>query len=167
MRSPTVGNTRTAWVVLCGADETALYWDATTDEEWRAGSPRYDGLRRAPVVLLAYASADAYVSRYAEEDKAASGLGADPSDWPMPYWIGDAAFGVMAVLLAAVDEGLGACILGAFRGEESLARILAVPEEWRLFCAVVVGQPDGADHRSPSLDRSGPSAAERVHWGRW
>ena len=29
----------------------------------------------------------------------------------MPYWPGDAAFGVMAVLLGAVDAGLGACVL--------------------------------------------------------
>ena len=42
--------------------------------------------------------------------------------WPVPYWFGDAAFGVMAVLLAAVDAGLGACVLGAFRGEDDWPR---------------------------------------------
>ncbi len=107
------------------------------------------------------------MARYGEPDKSGSGLGDGPERWPVPYWIGDAAFGVMAVLLEAVDAGLGACILGAFRGEAELAARLGVPTEWRLFCAVVLGRPDGNDHRSPSLDRPGPTDAERIHRGRW
>ena len=73
LRSPTAGNTRgTAWVVLEGPAQTAVYFDATTDEAWRTGHPEWcDGLRRAPVVLLAYTSPEAYVARYAEADKAA------------------------------------------------------------------------------------------------
>ena len=169
LRSPTAGNTAgTAWVVLEGAAQTGLYFDATTDEHWRSAHPEWsEGLRRAPVVLLAYTSPEAYVARYGESDKEASGLGAGPEAWPVPYWYGDAAFGVMAVLLAAVDAGLGACILGAFRGAETLAERLAVPEPWRLFCAVALGRPDGRDHRSASLDRPAPPRAERVHRGRW
>jgi nitroreductase len=169
LRSPTAGNTGgTAWVVLEGPEETARYWDATTDEAWRDRSRRWPGLSRAPVVLLAYTAPDAYVTRYAEADKAESGLGAGgPEGWPVPYWYGDAAFGVMAVLLGAVDAGLGACILGAFRGAEKLEARLGVPPGWRLFCAVLLGHPDGEDHRSASLDRQGPDHSSRVHRGRW
>jgi len=149
LRSPTAGNTAgTAWVVLEGHEQTSAYFDATTDTAWRA-------------------SPDAYVARYAEADKAASGLGAAPDRWPVPYWFGDAAFGVMAVLLGAVDAGLGACVLGAFRGEEQLARRLGVPAGWRLFCAVALGHPDGRDRRSASLDRPVAPQAERLHRGRW
>ena len=185
LRAPSAGNTGgTSWVVLEGAAQTSLYWDAVTDETWRATSARAEGLRRAPVVLLAYASAEAYVARYAEADKAgaagaAPGTGGRPQDgaspdlgrradeWPVPYWIGDAAFAVMTVLLCAVDAGLGACVLGNFRGEADLARALGVPEEWRLFCAVPLGFPDGNDHRSRSLDRAVPSPGQRVHRGSW
>jgi nitroreductase len=169
LRSPTAGNTGgTAWVVLNGEDETALYWDATTDEPWRKGSDRFEGLRRAPVVLLAYASAQAYVDRYGEADKAdVSDLGAGVERWPVPYWTGDAAFGVMTVLLAAVDAGLGACILGSFKGEDELAGQLGVPPAWRLFCAVVLGHPDGQDRPSPSLERPRPLPSERIRWGAW
>ncbi len=168
LRSPTAGNTGgTAWVVLEGPEETSVYFDATTDERWREASPRWEGLRQAPVVLLAYSSADLYVARYREPDKVGSGLGAGPEHWPVPYWTGDAAFGVMAVLLGAADAGLGACILGTFRGEAELARRLGVPDAWQLFCAVVLGRPDGGDHRSPSLDRPRPSPAQRIHRGRW
>jgi nitroreductase len=169
LRSPTAGNTGgTAWVVLEGREQTATFWDATTDEDWRTRNPRRAaGLRRAPVVLLAYASPAAYVDRYAEADKAPSGLGEGAHRWPIPYWTGDAAFGVMAVLLGAVDAGLGACILGTFRGEDELATRLGVPQGWRLFCAVALGRPDGDDHRSPSLNRRRTVGAERIHRQTW
>jgi nitroreductase len=168
LRSPTAGNTGgTAWVVLEGPEQTSVYFDATTDENWRRTARRSEGLRRAPVVCLAYWSADLYVARYGEPDKVASGLGEGLQTWPVPYWIGDAAFGVMAVLLGAVDAGLGACILGAFRGESVLAECLGVPVGWRLFGAVALGRPDGRDHRSRSLGRAQPAAATRIHRGRW
>jgi nitroreductase len=167
LRSPTAGNTGgTAWVVLEGPMETAAYWDSTTDQAWRARNPdRFGGLQRAPVVLLSYGSPAAYAERYGEPDKDDARL-AD-GDWPVPYWFGDAAFGVMAVLLAAVEASLGACLLGNFRGEATLADRLQVPGGWHLFGAVLLGRPDGRDHRSRSLDRATPAEAERVHRGRW
>ena len=176
LRAPSAGNTAgTSWVILEGAAETALYWESTTDQAWRATSARSPGLRRAPVILLAYSSAEAYVARYAEPDKAASGpgdaagpaLALDAAEWPVPYWMGDAAFGVMTVLLCAVDAGLGACVLGNFRGEAALANALGVPPTWSLFCAVVLGHPDGQDHPSRSLDRPRPDPEQRIHRGSW
>jgi len=180
LRAPSAGNTAgTSWVVLEGPAQTSLYWESTTDQAWQASSARWPGLRRAPVILLAYASAEAYVARYAEPDKAGSGagegaaeaagpaLGLNAAEWPVPYWLGDAAFGVMTVLLCAVDAGLGACVLGNFRGEAVLAGALGVPAAWSLFCAVLVGHPDGNDHPSPSLDRPRPDADERIHRGAW
>jgi len=167
LRSPTAGNTGgTAWVVLEGPDQTALYWDATTDDTWRTRNPaRFEGLARAPVVLLSYASPDSYAARYAERDKSDPRLAA--GEWPVPYWFGDAAFAVMTVLLGAVDAGLGACVLGNFRKESELAARLAVPQGWRLFCAVALGYADGEDHRSPSSGRRQPGWGERVHRGTW
>jgi nitroreductase len=169
LRSPTAGNSRgTSWVVLEGPLQTARYFDATTDATWRAEHPEWnEGLRRAPVVLLAYTSPEAYVARYAEADKSSSGLGSGVEAWPVPYWYGDAAFGVMAVLLAAVDAGLGCCVLGAFRGEDELAARLGVPDGWRLFCAVLLGHSDARQHHSASLDRTSPTTSGRIHRGRW
>jgi nitroreductase len=196
LRAPSAGNTAgTSWVILEGPAETGLYWEATTDERWRATSARSPGLRRAPVILLAYASADAYVARYAEPDKAGAGAGAgassvsganpgsgansdpesdpgpalglDAAEWPVPYWLGDAAFGVMTVLLCAVEAELGACVLGNFRGEAALASALGMPAEWSLFCAVLLGHSDGQDRPSRSLDRARPDPDERVHRGSW
>lgn len=184
LRSPTAGNARgTAWLVLEGADQTATYWAHTTTEEWRRRSRRWPGLSSAPVVALSLASPATYVRRYGETDKAASGLGppatvrgagneeaADPGGedaWPVPYWFGDAAFTTMALLLRATAEGLGACFLGNFRGEDRLLPALGVPAEWRLFGAVLLGLATGADPPSGSLSRPAPSPASRVHRGRW
>jgi nitroreductase len=167
LRSPTAGNSGgTAWIVLEGPRQTANYWDATTDAAWRdRNRARFEGLHRAPVVLLSYASPAAYASRYAESDKSDPRLGA--GEWPVPYWFGDTAFAVMTVLLGVVDAGLAACLLGNFRGESELGRTLGVPASWRLFGAVVLGRPDGHDSRSRSLDRPLPPRSGRIHRGRW
>ena len=168
LRSPTAGNTGgTAWVVLEGPEQTALYFDATTDEAWRRRQQPLGGAAAGAGHPPGLFVRRAYVARYGEPDKADSGLGEGAERWPVPYWTGDAAFGVMAVLLGAVDAGLGACLLGTFRGEDELGRCLGVPGEWRLFCAVALGRPDGRDHRSPSLARTGPRPGERIHRGRW
>src|SRR3974390_244126 len=109
LRAPSAGNTQgREFVVLEGA-ETAAYWDATTDPAWRARSRRFEGLRRAPAVVLVFADPDAYAARYREPDKAgrpavgdgteASG-GADPTaGWPGPFWYVDAGFSVLTPLL--------------------------------------------------------------------
>jgi nitroreductase len=169
LSAPTAGNTQgTSWVVLQGAAQTATYWDATTDDVWRSRNPDwFSGLARAPVVLLAYASPAVYVARYAEPDKSDAELGIGPDTWPIPYWYGDAAFGVMAVLLQAVDAGLGACVLGNFRGEQALGRALEVPDQWRLFCAVLLGRRADGERRPRSLDRPPVPLGERIHRGGW
>ncbi|HUZ09864.1 MAG TPA: nitroreductase family protein [Acidimicrobiales bacterium] len=184
LRAPTAGNTRGVdWLVLQGP-ETRAYWATTTTGEWRETSRRWPGLSRAPVVALALTSPAAYVRRYGEPDKASSGLGLPPGDgeqgeggnetevggeatWPVPYWFGDAAFSTMTLLLGAAAAGLGACFLGNFRGESELLGALGVPSGWRLFGAVLLGYPDGEDHRSASLDRAGRPRSASVHRGRW
>lgn len=176
LRAPSAGNTRgTAWLLLEGPDQTSTFWGHITTEEWRHRSRRWEGLSRAPVVALSLTSPSAYVARYGEEDKAGSGLGPAPDGdgpggeaaWPVPYWFGDAAFATMILLLRATDVGLGTCFLGNFRGEDGLRAALGVPRTWRLFGAVLLGYPGGTDHRSPSLSRSGPPVAGRIHRGRW
>ncbi|MGH8980944.1 MAG: nitroreductase family protein, partial [Acidimicrobiales bacterium] len=178
LRAPTAGNTRgTAWVILEGREETTRYWLAATTDAWRSSSRRWPGLSRAPVVAVSLASPDSYMARYAEPDKAASGLGrpspvpsapaSTGTRWPVPYWFADAAFCVHTLLLGLTAAGLGACFLGNFRLEDDLLAALEVPAGWRFFGAVALGYPDGDDHPSASLTRAGPAPATRVHRGRW
>ncbi len=168
LRAPTAGNARgIEWVVLLGASEVAAYFDAATDESWRLTSARAPGLRRASAIGICLADPAAYAERYAEDDKSASGLGAGPDAWPVPYWIGDAGASTMAALLLASEAGLDAAFLGAFRRVAKIKEAMSIPEELIVYGAVLLGHSDGADHRSRSLDRAGPTRAERIHRGRY
>jgi nitroreductase len=165
LRAPTAGNTAgVSWLALEG-DATATYWEHTTTADWRGSSRRWPGLRPAPAVAVSLFSPAEYERRYREPDKQRWGAGT--SGWPVPYWVGDAAFTVLALLLGATDAGLGACFLGNFRGEEPLLAALGVPSDQQLFGAVVLGHPAPEDPPSASLGRAVPSRRDRVHRGRW
>jgi len=161
--APSAGNAD-GWeaVVLVGPAETALFWEATTTADWRATSPRWPGLSRAPVVVAVFVNPGAYVARYAEPDKVASGLGTGPDAWPIPYWLVDGGFAVLLMLLAAVDVGLGACFLGNFRGESELRSALDVGDESRYLGAVLIGEGDGLDTPSASARRGRRDPASAV-----
>ncbi|MGA7419032.1 MAG: nitroreductase family protein [Acidimicrobiales bacterium] len=166
LRAPSAGNSQGAeFLVLEGAGQTDRFWLATTDEAWRRGSRRYEGLRRAPVVVLAYADPERYRSRYSEADKAgAAGAGVT---WVVPYWWVDVAFATMALLLRAADEGIGAAFLGNFRGEAELKSALGVPEPAVWLGAVLLGYAATPDPPSSSLTRGRRPFEDAVHRGRW
>ena len=63
-----------AFVVLEGPEQTERYWRVTLPPERRADFP-WPGLLRAPALIVPLAHAQAYVDRYAEPDKARTGLG--------------------------------------------------------------------------------------------
>jgi nitroreductase len=153
-----------AFVVLEGPEETAMFWDAISDPEWRA-DPYRPGLLRAPVVIVPLTDEAAYRARYAEPDKAAHGI-AD-SEWPVPYWLVDTSFAAMLILLSAVDAGLGALFTGLNHHDDELMAALGVPAALRPIGAVVMGWPDGEDRPSPSLARGHRRAESVVHRGRW
>jgi nitroreductase len=166
LRAPSAGNTQgLEFVVLEGPAETDQYWHATTDEAWRRDSRRYEGLRRAPVVVLAYADPDRYVNRYREPDK----VPADGNDvtWVVPFWFVDIAFATMTLLLRAADEEIGAAFLGNFRGEEDLRAVLGVPPSLAWMGAVLLGEAAEPDPPSTSLKRGRRPVQEAVHRGRW
>ena len=112
-------------------------------------------------VVVIVCEPGAYTRRYAEEDKAASGLD-DRNAWPVPYWHADAAFATMALLLLVEEEGLSACFLGAFRRHHEVLALVGAPDGFELFGAVLVGRAAATQPRSASLERPGPSRAERV-----
>ena len=85
------------------------------------------------MIALPLADPRAYVERYSEPDKKATGLGAGAEAWPAPYWTVDASMSVMTMLLAAEDAGLGALFFGVFRGERELRRALGIPPVMQLL----------------------------------
>src|SRR5215213_8613694 len=120
-RAPSAGHSQgTEFLVLEGAG-AAGWWELTLPPERRDGFA-FPGLVAAPVVVVPVGVPDAYVSRYAEPDKAASGLGTAAAAWPVPFWLVDTAFATMTLLLAATDAGLGALFYGLFDREDAVRR---------------------------------------------
>lgn len=166
LHAPSAGFTQGwAFVVLEGPEQTDAVWAAVEDADRRAGSTR-QGRERAPVVVLALCSAAEYTARYAEADKIGGGLDQEAA-WPVPYWFCDTAMAVMLMLLAAVEEGLGALWFGLFRDEVPLLGSLGVPPGWRAVGGLALGWPDGRDHPSPSLKRARRPLDEVVHRAGW
>jgi nitroreductase len=165
-RAPSAGNTQgTDLVVLTGAD-TARYWEVTLPAE-RQASFAFPGLLAAPVLVIPVASPGAYLRRYSEEDKAATGLGGRDA-WPVPYWFVDAGFAAMLVQLAAVDEGLGVLFFGIFEHTDAVRGALGIPDDRDPIGTIAMGYAD------PSTERPGRSASRArrephdvVHRGGW
>lgn len=165
-RGPSAGFTQgTEFLVLDGPEQTEQFWSHTLPVSERAAF-RWQGLLKAPVLVLPLASRHAYVDRYREADKVASAL-QDEDAWPVPYWDVDCAMASMLLLLAAVDAGLGALFFAIFRGERELLADLDVPSGFRPIGAVALGHPAGADQPSASVARGRRPLDEVVHRGRW
>jgi nitroreductase len=167
-RGPSAGYSQgIEFVVLHGPDETARYWDVALPVE-RRGSFGFDGLLAADVLILPCAHAQTYVDRYAEPDKAAAGLGVDASVWPVPFWIVDTSFAAMLMLLAAVDEGLGALFFGLFDEEAAVRAVLGIPEDRTPIGVIAMGWPaeDDVPTGSPTTRARRP-ADDVIHRGGW
>lgn len=161
-RGPSAGFSQgVAFVVLSGEAETQPFWDTVLDPSWGR-----DGLKDAPVVVLPLAHKQAYLDRYSLPDKAAFGMGSEEA-WPVPYWDVDTAFATMLLLLAAVDEGVGALFFGIFRGEDEVLRSLGVPDGYRPIGAVALGYPAEGERSQPSWKGGRRPVDEVVHFGRW
>ncbi|GAA1668862.1 nitroreductase family protein [Kribbella sp. NPDC056951] len=165
LRGPSGGFTQ-GWAFLTlEGDDRERYWKiaaANPDEkyvEW------ITGLRRAPLLILAFAHKDAYLDRYTESDKGWTDR--DEARWTAPYWIVDTAMASLLMLQTVVDEGLGACFFGP--PAETVPALLAefgVPSGFDLIGLMSVGYR-APDKRSPSLKRGRRTTAEVVHRGQW
>jgi nitroreductase len=120
-------------------------------------------ISRAPALFVPCVSEEIYHARYNEPDKRPPG---EPEiEWPVPYWFIDVGATVMLILLAAVDEGLAAGLLGTHRFPE-LSAELGLPADQQPVGVITVGYPL-PDRRSGSLKRGWVKADDFVHWERW
>jgi nitroreductase len=127
-------------------------------------------ISQAPVHFVIGMREDDYHDRYREPDK----LQEDGTEieWPVPWWWVDAGKAIMLLLLAAVDEGLGAGLFGLFPAENSdkLRELLGLPEDVQIVGVVTVGHagPDPLRERRKKALRSRRKPLEEVvRWERW
>jgi nitroreductase len=137
-RAPSAGKTLGWHLLVLEGEATARFWDITLPTE-RRSTFRWQRLLDAPVIAVVLADPQAYVDRYAEPDKEATGLGDGVDAWPTPYWTVDAAMATMTLLLAAEDAGLGALFFGVFQGEAELRTELSIPAAHEIVGALAIG----------------------------
>ena len=166
-RAPSAGNTASLqYLALDEPAAVARYWDLTLPPP-RRSTFRWQGLLAAPVLIVPCCSATAYLERYAEPDKAASGLGADVSAWSVPYWHVDGGAAVMLMLLAAVDAGLGALFFGQFGHTDAVKEAFSIPDEFQPLGTIAVGHPAAAEKAGRSAGRHRMGLDEIIHRGDW
>jgi nitroreductase len=166
-RAPSAGFSQGyALLVLDQPGQLAQFWAATADPS-AAAAGTFEPVTRAPLVIVPLSCKDRYLDRYARPDKGWTDRA--ESRWPVPYWDIDTGFTTLLMLLAAVNEGLGALFFGI--PPERIGPLRArfgVPEQYKPIGAVAIGHPD------PAADRGGSSRVikrrsldEVVHRGRW
>jgi len=153
-----------AFVVLEGPEQTATFWDASFGDDDRSEFT-YDGLFRAPVVVICLSHKQAYLDRYAEPDKGWTDK--SESHWPVPYWDVDTGFASLLMLLTAVDAGLGGLFFGIFPDRlASVRAAFAIPDEYTPIGAIAIGYA-APDTPSPSLKRGRRPQATVIHRAGW
>lgn len=113
----------------------------------------------APVHIVVSVDRQPYSDRYAEPDK--DGI----DDWAVPYWWVDAGASLMAILYAAVDEGLAAGFLGA-HAFTNLGQTLDIPSDILIAGVVTLGH-GAPDRGSASVTRGRVELSKivrREHW---
>ncbi len=166
-RAPSAGKTQGWHLLVLQGEQVAKFWHITFDAQ-RRKSFRWPQLFSAPVIAVAFADPDAYVARYSQTDKQATGLGAGTDAWPAPYWTVDAAFSVMTMLLAIEDAGLGALFFAVFSGADQLKREFGVPDNLQLIGAIALGWASGeVDSGGVSASRRRRTADQIIHYQKW
>jgi nitroreductase len=163
LRAPSAGNSQAIGVVVVTDPDTRQRIAEIADEPAYVAAGFDPWVSRAPAHIVISVSEKVYRDRYSEPDK----LNDDGTqiDWPVPYWWVDAGASMMAVLLAAVDEGLAAGFLGV-HSVPQLSDLLAIPDHFDPIGIVTIGVP-APDRRSGSLDRPKKTVTDVVFTDRW
>lgn len=170
LRAPSAGFSQGVSLLLLDAlEQRERFWTATVSTPGETPNRWLDGMRTAPVLVLVLADREAYLDRYAEPDKGWTDR--DEDRWSAPYWFVDAGMAAMAMLLRAVDLGLGACFFGVPADRiASVHAAFGVPDEQLSVGVVSLGHPaadgDRGTRGSPARRARRP-ADEVVHRGRW
>jgi nitroreductase len=167
-RGPSAGYTQGVDFIVITNKETRHAIAASSDEVL-AKINLANFVAQAPVQVVICVSPERYRARYREPDK--QRVISDWDDerlWQVPYWHTDGGAAMMLLLLAAVDEGIGAAFVS---GDFDLMReLLAIPEDYLPIGMALLGHeaPDARDIGDVSAKtRPRRPFTEVVHRERW
>ena len=123
-------------------------------------------ISRAPVHVVVAMREDDYHDRYRRPDK----LQEDGSEveWRVPWWWVDAGKSIMLLLLAAVDEGLGAGLFGLVGdANDGLRELLGMPADLEIVGVVTIGHAAPAPVQGSRGKFPWKPLEEVVRWEHW
>jgi nitroreductase len=118
----------------------------------------------APVIIVACTNEADYHRRYQRPDKVLPDGSEIP--WPVPYWYVDGGCGIMLMLLAAVNEGLDACLIGVPFDVAPWRDILGMPADVMPVGTVLIGHR-ATDEQKRDLKARRRPQEDYVHREQW
>jgi nitroreductase len=100
-------------------------------------------LKKAPVLVIACADPNLSGSRNG-----------------MDYFLVDVAIAMEHLILAAADQGLGSCWIGAF-DEDKIKNILSIPDDIKVVALTPIGHPTEKENFREKVSRSVLNATKR------
>ena len=148
-RAPSAGFSQGQYLVVVTDEGTRRAIAHLADEEGHVAKGLEPWMSQAPVHVVVCVREDDYHERYNEPDKVTAE--GNEIEWPVPYWWVDVGGSMMMLLLAAVDEGLGAGFFGWHR-LEGVTELLGIPDDVAPIGVVTLGyatddQPAGSATR--------------------
>ena len=162
-RAPSAGNTQGQSFVAITKREGIEAIAVLAGEQEYVSDGFDPWISRAGALVVVCVSEAAYHERYSEPDK--TDADGDEIEWPIPFWWVDAGAAMMAILYAAVDEGLAAGFLGV-HSIDDLSTRLGIPDEVTPIGIVTIGHP-APDRRSGSLARGRRPIEDVVRYESW
>jgi nitroreductase len=169
LKAPSGGFSQGARFIAVTDEATRRRIAELADEEEYVVQGLEPWISRAPVHIVVASREGDYHDRYREPDKMAEGE--EEIEWRVPWWWVDAGTAIMLLLLAAIDEGLGAGLFGFVGDRNDEAReLLGVPAEFEIVGVVTIGHPAPeltAERRKQTIKRRRRPHEEVVRWERW
>jgi nitroreductase len=170
-RAPSCGFSQgNRFVVVTDQAMRARIAELAREEKYVTGSGLEPWITRAPVHIVVAMREDDYHDRYTQPDKLEA-AGGEEIEWRVPWWWVDAGKAVMLLLLAAIDEGLGAGLFGLVGDEnDRLREELGMPEDFEIVGVVTVGHPapEANEERLKTRLRAARRPLEDVvRWEHW
>jgi FMN reductase [NAD(P)H] len=167
-RAPSGGFSQGVRMVVVTEPETRTRIAELADEPYYLERGYEPWISRAPVHIVVAMREGDYHDRYREPDKLEDG---EEIEWRVPWWWVDAGKAIMLLLLAAVDEGLGAGLFGLVGDQnDRLRELLGMPEDLEIVGVVTIGHPAPEpmeERRRETLRKRRRPLEEVIRWERW
>lgn len=155
------------FVVLAKPAELEWFYRTTDDPTDPEPFPGREPDAAPACLILPFTNKRLYLERYAQPQKIQFGMDKE-ENWPIPSWTVDTSMAIMLMLLAAVDQGLGAWYFFISRGENDAMRELGIPQSCQLLGVNALGYPSAEDKpRSAVFAKHRRAFEEMFHFGRW